>query len=438
MTSTARAADGRGTFERLVADTANRPVTVDALRIELERQTLYQPKPDSEGLDELARLLMRRFADDDVQLEDGIRGLEHAYPEQPLVHMYGFTLRREAGDEDAARSSLEALLAVDPDDPMAAYFDADLRSEAVVAAGEEVRLSNIAKFATTPLLKNPYSLAVGVLFEAIRDVEQARVLDVGIGSGAQMEGLVALLDRLPHCVRRLEIVALDSNPEFLAEARQRIATAAAALAGRVDVVYEPVQGRVEALDAPALREIAGRGVHAANATIALHEVAGEAKLAALRNLRLIAPGKLVLAEWNYCLENILPETSTEFVFNVRRVAAAMVAALRERYTIDQSRAVVRDWLSQGEGQLTCPAEQRQECFLDIATWKALLEHCDYDVLAVDRAWLGHAAEPGHAAVTDGGWYVKTSDYAGATPIALLVGAPASAPTRPALVVPPRR
>lgn len=421
--STGEATSDRAVFERLVATTAKRFVTLDSVRVELELQTLYQPEPSSDGLDELAGLLVRRFADHEARLEYAVSELERAFPGQPLVHLYGFTLRREADGEDAARGSLEALRLADPGDPMAAYFGAHRRGEAVVAASNDIRLANMAKFAATPLLKNPYSLAVGVLFEAIREHERVRVLDVGIGSGAQMEALLILLDRLPHRVRRLDIVGLDFMPEFLTKAGHRIAAATEPLAGRVDVAYEPIEGRVEALDTSTLRAVASTGVNAANATIALHEVAGDAKLAALRNLRRIQPDRLVLAEWNYCLENVLPETSTEFVFNVRRAAAAMVGALRERHPIAESRGVVRDWLSQGAGQLTCPREQRQECFLDITSWKALLGHCDFNVAPADPGWLAYAAEPEHAAIAEERWYVKTSDYAGETPIALLVATP---------------
>ena len=413
----------RALFEQLLAGTAKRPLTNDEIAAELERQTLYHPERDRSGLDELAELLRRRFADGDLRLEEEIQELERAFARQPLVHLYGFALRREAGSEAAARRSLIALMEADPGDPMAVVFDASLRSQTVVSASEEARMANIAKFATTPLLKNPYSLAVGVLFEAIREREKARVLDVGVGSGAQMQALLAVLDRLRHKIGRLEIVGLDLMPEFLVQAGERIAVAAAALAPKVEVVYQPVEGRIEALDASTIRSITGRGLDAANATIALHEVAGESKLAALSHLRRMAPGQLVVAEWNYCLENVLSQLSTEFVFNVRGVAAAMVAALRERYPIEESRAVVRDWLSQGAGQLTCPREQRQECFLDVTTWKALLEHCGFTVLPVDQHWCEHAAEPGHNSVADEGWYLMTSDYGGATPIALLVASP---------------
>jgi ubiquinone/menaquinone biosynthesis C-methylase UbiE len=415
----------RRAFEQLVSSSASRPATTDSLAAELRRQTLYQPQPNAQGLNELAGLLERRFLRGDLRVWEEAVQLGRAFERQPLAHLYGFALCREAGATDQARASLDALLEVDPHDPIAAYFEAFLRSEPVMSADEEVRLSNIAKFAATPLLSNAYSLAVGLLFDAIRAREGARVLDIGIGSGAQMEILLRLLERSPHRVRRLEIVGLDLRPEFLAKAGERIAAAASALAGRVEVTYEPIEGRVEALSESAIATVRGRGVDAANATIALHEVAGEAKLAALSTLRRIAPGRLVIAEWNYCLENVLAETSPQFVFNVRSVAAAMVAALRDRHTVEESRAVVRDWLSQGDGQLTCPSGQRQECFLDITSWRALLGRRAFTVAPADPRWLEHAAQPDQARIAKEGWYLSTWDLAGASPIALVVAAPGS-------------
>lgn len=409
----------RATFVDLVTATSHRPGTHEAVFAELKGQLAYELEPSEEGLDELAALLLPRLAGYRTPPTGDIARLHVAFARQPLWHLYGFALRREVGDHEAARHSLDRLLAIDPSDPMAVYLDAHLRGEEVVAATEEVRLANIAKFAATPLLKNPYELAVGAIFEAIRERERARVLDVGIGGGAQMSALIGLLARHPHAVRRLEIVGLDFMPDFLAAAGQRIAKAAESLAGAVEVTYQPIDAHVERLDEPTCLAIVGAGLHAANATIALHEVPGERKLAALRGLRRLSPGLLVIAEWNYCLENLMPETSTEFVFNIRRVAAAMVAALRERHPLQEARAVVRDWLSQAGGQLTCAADRRQECFLDVASWRALLEHSGFKVVPVEDAWLDHAEHARQAAIASEGWYIETSRYASGVPIALL-------------------
>src|SRR5579859_7684795 len=167
-------ANGREAFEELVADTAQRHLTGAAVRAELGRQILYQPEPSEEGLDELAVLLAQRLAGG-VPAEEAIEELEQASGAQPLVRLYSFALHREAGAEASAHTSLDALLALDPDDPIAVALAARGRGQIVRAASEEVRLANIAKFAATPLLANPYSLAVGVLFETIRERGTARV-----------------------------------------------------------------------------------------------------------------------------------------------------------------------------------------------------------------------------------------------------------------------
>jgi hypothetical protein len=185
-----------------------------------------------------------------------------------------------------------------------------------------------------------------------------------------------------------------------------------------------VQGRIEQLDDGQVAEIAGNsGLDAANATIALHEVPGERKLAALLNLRRVAPAHLIIAEWNYCLENTLSETSVQFLFNVRHAAADFVAALTERYSHDEARTVVWDWLSQGGGQLTCPAGQRQECFLHVGSWKALLEHVGFRVAPVEERWLGYAEQGDRASIEDNATWIASTRYAGWPPIALLHAVP---------------
>jgi len=174
-----------------------------------------------------------------------------------------------------------------------------------------------------------------------------------------------------------------------------------------------------------VRAIVGeRGLDAANATIALHEVPGERKLAALSNLRRLEPSHLLIAEWNYCLENTSPETSVEFLLNIRRASADFVSALTEACSHDEARAVVRDWLSQGGGQITCPARDRQECFLHVGSWRALLERTGFALAPVEQGWLAYAESGDRARVEDGGAWLATSSYGGWAPIALLHAVPA--------------
>lgn len=410
----------RQAFERLVAQTAYRPRSPDALCAELERQLAFQTRPSSEGLDELAALLARWLGG--ARDLDAVARLVETHRDQPLAHFYAFAMRREVGDARAARASLAALRELDPGDPHAAQLASHLAGEAVVAASEELRLANIAKLATTALLRNPYQLAVGAIFEAIRGHEVARVLDVGVGAGAQLVELLALLREHDHRVRRIELVGLDFMDEFLERAGERIADVDGP--DGTEVVYVPVCGRIEELDEVRVLEIRGAaGLDAANATIALHEVPGERKLAALRNLRRVAPRHLLIAEWNYCLENTLPETSVEFLLNVRSASADFVSALTERYPHDEARAVVRDWLSQAGGQITCPAEARQECFLHVASWRALLERSGFRAAPVEERWLAYAENGDRASVEDRATWIATSRYGGWPPIALIHAVP---------------
>lgn len=413
----------RGAFAQLVAETRYRPSTPDALLSELEGQLLYQPDARRDGLDALASALALLFTEGPERAVPPLSRLARQHREQPLCHFYLFAAHRQAGDLDAAGHALDALAEVDPEDPMVELFRLSLDGKPIPGISEEVRLANIAKFASTALLRNPYRLAVGAVFEAIRDRTDARVLDVGVGSGAQMSELLSLLAVRDHRLRRLEIVGLDFVEEFLETAGRSIVTRAEEFAG-IEVTYRPILGKIEALEGATIEQITEHGpLSAVNATIALHEVPGEAKCTALRNLRNLAPSRFVLSEWNYCLENVLPETSVEFLCNVRRVTAAMVAALREKFPVGEARAVVRDWLSMAGGQLTCPAAERQECFLDATTWKALLERSDFEVIAPAPAILRYADGERPAAIGPGGWFVASSRYANSSPNVLIEAAP---------------
>jgi hypothetical protein len=87
------------------------------------------------------------------------------------------------------------------------------------------------------------------------------------------------------------------------------------------------------------------------------------QLAALAKLRRTAPGRLVIAEWNYCLENVLAETSTEFVFGVRQAAAAFVDALRLKYTVAEAPRRRPRLALPGRRPAHLPGRRAPECFL---------------------------------------------------------------------------
>jgi hypothetical protein len=376
----APAVSGRADFERLVHETAYLPATPTEVVADLRRQLAYQPDGSEDGLEALGPALLRALGWDPAGALPELRRVAAEHPAQPLAQFYALAVARAAGDVAAVEEALAALERADPGDPVVELFGLELAGKPIPGITDEERLANIAKFARTPLLRDPYQLAMRTVFEAIRDQQHARVLDVGVGSGSQLCELLRLLADEEHRVRRLELVGLDLVPEYLRASVEAIHARARELAGQVDVAYEPVEGRIEACDAALLARLAGeRGVDAVNATIVLHEVPGEAKLAALDAVRRLRPGRFVIAEWDFCLENVLPSTSVRFLWGVRRVVAAMVGAVRELYPLEEGRKVAHNWLSLAGGQLTSPASERQECFLEVATWKALLARSGFEL-----------------------------------------------------------
>ncbi len=197
------------------------------------------------------------------------------------------------------------------------------------------------------------------------------------------------------------------------------------MAPRVTVSFQPVTARVEQLDPSAARDIGLAGpFDAANATITLHEVPGEHKVSALRNLRALSPKHFVLVEWNRLLENILPETAVQFFFNARSIATTWAVGLRERRPLRGAHDIVRAVLSQGEGQVTCPAAVRQECYLDAGCWKALLEATGFSVRHPSPTLLEYADRPDLTARGAAPWYLAAYHDRGTTPLVFLEAVPA--------------
>lgn len=97
--------------------------------------------------------------------------------------------------------------------------------------------------------------------------------------------------------------------------------------------------------------------------------------------------------------------------------------MRERYAYEEAREVVRDWLSQGGGQLTCPAEERQECFLNVASWQALLDHAGFRAAPCEQSWLAYAEYADRASIEGHGTWIATSRYSGWPPITLMPAVP---------------
>lgn len=415
---------GREPFERLVRAAAHRPVTAEAVLGELVFQTLFFPNPDRSGLDELAGALLTALSGRLSDARDRLSDVVRQYPDQPLCYFYLFAAQCQAGDRGAAVDTLGRVSDMRPEDPLVDLLLAHFAGKAIPPTTQSARLAFLRKFASTTILRNAYLLAVGAVFEAIKGTAHARVLDIGVGSGAQMCELLGLLERRRHRVRRLDILGLDVVDEFLRTAADAIAARSAQLAPDVAVSFQPVKAHIEELDPSTAADIVRGGpLDAANATITLHEVPGERKIDALRNLRGLRPKQVVLVEWNCLLENILPETTVEFFFNIRHIATAWAVGLQERYPLAEAHDVVRAVLAQGEGQLTCPAALRQECYLDAGCWKALLEHTGFSVTNPSATLLEFADRPDRAALDAVPWRLAAYRDRSVTPLVLLEAVP---------------
>jgi hypothetical protein len=152
-----------------------------------------------------------------------------------------------------------------------------------------------------PLASTADAVANTVLAGLLRGHEEATLLDVGIGQGRQMRGLLRLLAAEGALPRRLTLVGVDPSAASLGQAEASVAETAREVGatvrfvGRVSPV-ESLSGEVWA----ALRSVPRPLV--ANAAFALHHVAevpggsGEARDGVLRRLRALEPEALVLCE----------------------------------------------------------------------------------------------------------------------------------------------
>ena len=122
----------------------------------------------------------------------------------------------------------QSTIALPPDAVRAAAGRRVIVAEPAPVAGERFRRATrecLLGVAAVEALLREASLGP----EAIRGDEIARVLDVGVGSGAQLVELLALLRTHEHRVRRIELIGLDFMDEFLERANSVLALSSSAV-----------------------------------------------------------------------------------------------------------------------------------------------------------------------------------------------------------------
>ena len=124
-----------------------------------------------------------------------------------------------------------------------------------------------------PVLPQAYAIANQHLVHTLREIENAALLDIGIGKGAQMVTILRTLAADAGALRRLRIVALDPSASNLAESKAAIEAAVSLLPGLpFTVEIAQLRGLIERWEPAALEHMIGGGIDgvAINAAYALH------------------------------------------------------------------------------------------------------------------------------------------------------------------------
>jgi len=153
-----------------------------------------------------------------------------------------------------------------------------------------------------PVLPQAYAIANQYLVHALRQLESAALLDIGIGKGAQVVTVLRALAASPGSLRRLRVVALDPSASNLAEAKSAIEALTPELPFAVEIAQ--LRGLIERWEPAALQHTIGAvdGV-AINAAYALHHTTHppndqQARTDLLRRLGGLRPRVFTLVEPN--------------------------------------------------------------------------------------------------------------------------------------------
>jgi hypothetical protein len=97
-----------------------------------------------------------------------------------------------------------------------------------------------------PHIPLAHDLANGFLSQQMRELEHVALFEIGIGKGAQLERLLKSIAAPGSATRRVDVLALDPDPNNLADSRARLARTADQLG--LELVYEPLEGLLETLE----------------------------------------------------------------------------------------------------------------------------------------------------------------------------------------------
>ncbi len=152
-----------------------------------------------------------------------------------------------------------------------------------------------------PHVEATHAIANAALAEALGGLEEATVVDIGVGKARQLGALVERLADGPRRLRRLHVVAVDPDPHNLEDSRAALEQITRGLP--LEVSYAPTQGLVEDLPESFFASLGAEtgGEWVVNAAYTLHHTrhhphADRSRTALLARLRAARPRLLALTE----------------------------------------------------------------------------------------------------------------------------------------------
>ncbi|OIP40066.1 MAG: hypothetical protein AUK47_09010 [Deltaproteobacteria bacterium CG2_30_63_29] len=153
-----------------------------------------------------------------------------------------------------------------------------------------------------PFVTVGHSIANQFLLHGLKNARDIRVLEIGIGSGLQMQGFLSYLSQRPIPPKSATIIGLDPDSSNLASCRSELEQRASRLGCKFE--FRSACSTLESMDESQLQMLVeGEGALAINASFALHhthhEVGDvEARTQLLARLRRLNPTLITLVEPN--------------------------------------------------------------------------------------------------------------------------------------------
>lgn len=146
-----------------------------------------------------------------------------------------------------------------------------------------------------------HNIANQCLYEKLAGLTEATILDIGIGKGKQMEGLLKLLDAGKNSLHQLTVIGMDPDPENVRDSRDRLEKVSRGMP--FTFAFHPFCRYLEDMvpeDYRMIQGMAGSNL-LVNSAFAMHHIShpignGDTRTRYFKQIRSLNPLSFVLAE----------------------------------------------------------------------------------------------------------------------------------------------